>query len=122
MAEAPRDIDILLMEGTNLGREDLTLTEYQLEEKMTWQLNQTQGPAFLHCSAQNIDRMVTAYRAALKSQRILVVASQPYRFPVETTGTSGYSIPKGWRNAWRIVETKSSCIGLIPIGYQDQIW
>jgi ribonuclease J len=69
----PRDIDVLLMEGTTLGRKGAYPTESDLESEFVDLFNATPGRVFVTWSAQNIDRTVTLYRACLKSRRTLVV-------------------------------------------------
>lgn len=73
MASPPPDIDVLLMEGTNLGSEKPTMTEADLEGDFVSLFEETPGRVFVAWSAQNIDRTVTLYRAALKTGRTLVV-------------------------------------------------
>ena len=73
MAKPPSDIDVLLMEGTNLGSDKPTMTESDLEADFEALFRETKGRVFVAWSAQNIDRTVTLYRAALKAGRVLVV-------------------------------------------------
>ena len=70
----PKDIDVLLMEGTMMERGNEKFPdESTVEEKMVKVLKNDTGPVFLICSAQNIDRIVSAYRAAKRSSRFFVV-------------------------------------------------
>lgn len=73
----PEDIDVLLLEGTCLGREHIQHFEYEedLEDKFTDFWNNTKGLALVQSSAQNIDRIVTIYRAAKRNGRILVLSA-----------------------------------------------
>lgn len=73
MATPPREIDVLLMEGTNLGSNKSTMAEADLEKEFVELFQETPGRVFVAWSAQNIDRTVTLYRAALKAGRTLVV-------------------------------------------------
>ncbi|MGH6789469.1 MAG: MBL fold metallo-hydrolase [Pseudolabrys sp.] len=73
MAAPPRNIDVLLMEGTNLGSDKPTMSESDLEESFITLFKQTRGRVFVAWSAQNIDRTVTLYRACLQAGRTLVV-------------------------------------------------
>jgi ribonuclease J len=73
MAAPPPDIDVLLMEGTNLGSDKSCVTESELEADFEALFSQTKGRVFVSWSAQNIDRTVTLYRACLKAGRTLVV-------------------------------------------------
>lgn len=67
----PADIDVLLLEGTTLGRADSFPTEQELEERFVECFVETRGRVFVSWSAQNIDRTVTIYRAARRAGRTL---------------------------------------------------
>ena len=72
----PKDIDVLLMEGTTLGRagtEEGFVTESDLEERFVEAFRQTEGMHFVWTSSQNIDRIVTIFRAAKKTGRVLLI-------------------------------------------------
>lgn len=74
LAKPPRDIDLLLMEGTMMGRIDEAYQrETDVEAEMLEVLLAETGPAFLICSGQHIDRLCAAFRACKKSSRIFVV-------------------------------------------------
>jgi ribonuclease J len=73
MAAPPRDVDVLLMEGTNLGSDKPSMSESDLEADFVALFRETEGRVFVAWSAQNIDRTVTLYRACLKTGRTLVV-------------------------------------------------
>ncbi|WP_293905664.1 MBL fold metallo-hydrolase [Phenylobacterium sp.] len=73
MASPPHDIDVLLMEGTNLGSDKPCVTEDALEDEFEALFRETAGRVFVTWSAQNVDRTVTLYRACKKTRRALVV-------------------------------------------------
>jgi ribonuclease J len=74
MIEAPpAGIDVLLMEGTNLGSDKPVITEAKLEAEFVKLAYKTPRHIFVQWSAQNIDRTVTLYRAAKRTGRKLVV-------------------------------------------------
>lgn len=77
LRKPPSDVDVLLMEGTQIGPEAIgdggLQTESELEEQMAATFKATPGLVLAMYSAQNIDRLVTVYRAALRSDRDLVV-------------------------------------------------
>ena len=71
---AARQADALLIEGSTLGRQNETiLTEDALEQTLVDQGAGCRGPVLFQCSSQNIDRLVSFYRAARRLQRTLVV-------------------------------------------------
>ena len=72
----PKDIDVLLMEGTTIGRSGTSegfITESALEQEFVQAFRETQGIHFVWTSSQNIDRMVTIFRAAKRTGRTLVI-------------------------------------------------
>lgn len=76
IAQPPKDLDMLLMEGSSLGRLDLDArfpSESELETEMAEAFRDTEGFALVSASAQNIDRIVTIFRAAKHSGRRLLI-------------------------------------------------
>jgi ribonuclease J len=87
LADPPSPVHALLMEGTSfrildadpdanaadLAPELVTLTEADVEVSLADTLKATKGLVVVLASAQNIDRLVTVYRAALRADRDLVV-------------------------------------------------
>jgi ribonuclease J len=73
----PKQIDALLMEGSSLSRlaspEHRFETEDQIEDRLVQAAKATQGLMIVAASAQNIDRVVSIYRAAKKTSRTMVV-------------------------------------------------
>ena len=72
----PQNVDVLLMEGTTLkrlGTEDGFPTEGDIENKLVDIFKVTKGMPLVWCSGQNIDRLVTVFRAAKRSGRQLIV-------------------------------------------------
>ena len=72
----PQDIDVLLMEGTTIGRTGTgkgLSSEADLEEAFVQAFSETEGIHFVWASAQNIDRIVTIYRAAKRTNRLFVI-------------------------------------------------
>jgi len=97
----PLNIDTMLMEGSSLGRlaDDQSFpSEAALEETFVDRFKATAGMALVACSAQNIDRVVTVYRAAKRTGRTLIVDA----YAAEVLKATGQdSIPKpvaGWSN------------------------
>jgi ribonuclease J len=74
IADPPKNVDILLMEGTCIGRED---TIFETEDDLVPQLvdifRKTPGMPLVWCSGQNIDRIVTIFKACIASKRQFIV-------------------------------------------------
>jgi ribonuclease J len=76
VSRAPRFVDALLLEGSSIGRlpaGDRFPTEGELEDSLVAAAAQTRGAVLVCASAQNIDRVVTVFRAARRSHRVLVI-------------------------------------------------
>ena len=76
VAHPPPDIDVLLMEGTTIGRtgtDEGFATENDLEREFVQAFQQTKGLHFVWTSSQNIDRLVTIFRAAKRTGRVLLI-------------------------------------------------
>jgi ribonuclease J len=70
-------LDLLIMEGTSLSRgEEPGLSEQNVETLLVNSLKLTPGLALAMFSPQNVDRLVSYYRAAVRSGRTLVL--DPY--------------------------------------------
>ena len=73
----PKDVDYLLLEGTNILRAKNNLTERDIENQFVEAFNE--APDALHwvwCSAKNIDRICALFRACIRCSRTLVL--DPY--------------------------------------------
>jgi ribonuclease J len=78
LREPPGDIDVLLTEGTHVRAdpahdEAVFETEAELEDRFIGVCEQTEGAVVVFGSAQNLDRLVTVYRAAKRSGRTCVI-------------------------------------------------
>lgn len=75
IAAPPSPVDVLLLEGTTLGRADMPAPqpEHAIEDDLAELFRDTRGLALVHASAQNIDRIVSIFRACLKTERTLVI-------------------------------------------------
>ncbi|MGB7105112.1 MAG: MBL fold metallo-hydrolase [Candidatus Acidiferrales bacterium] len=70
-------LDLLIMEGTSLSRgQEPGLSEQDVETLLVNSLKQTPGLALAMFSPQNADRLVSYYRAAVRTDRTLVL--DPY--------------------------------------------
>jgi ribonuclease J len=97
MAAPPTNLDVLLMEGTNLGSDKPCVAESDLENAFVDIFRSTAGRVFVAWSAQNVDRTVTLYRACLKAGRTLVV--DLYTAEVMESLAGYRKLPRpGWRN------------------------
>lgn len=69
-----KDPDVMLLEGTMIGRESgQIVTEDEITDKTIEISKETHGMIFLYFSAQNVDRLVSFYKAALSMKRLFVI-------------------------------------------------
>ena len=76
LSNSPSDVDVLLMEGTTISRTGTDRgfpTEADLETEMVDIFRAAKGMPLVWCSGQNIDRLVTVFRAAKRSGRQLIL-------------------------------------------------
>lgn len=73
IASPPGRVDVLVMEGTNLGADKPVISEAALEDAFVELVRATPRHVFVQWSAQNVDRTVTLFRAAKRTGRKLVI-------------------------------------------------
>jgi ribonuclease J len=72
----PKEIDVLLLEGSSIGRlndGETFPTEQEMETEFIKAFAATKGLAMVHASAQNIDRLVSIFRACKQTGRTMVI-------------------------------------------------
>lgn len=108
VAKPPMDVDVLLMEGTTVssegGPERRSLTEAELEDELIEPFRPGGGMVLVGLAAQNIDRLVTVYKAALRAGRELVVDLYTATI-AQATGRE--SIPKPGHDKLRVFVPQS---------------
>lgn len=67
----PQKVDTLICEGTNINSGKPCFSECEIEDKLVEIMKQSEKPVFVLQSGTNIDRLVSVYRAAKRSGRIL---------------------------------------------------
>lgn len=73
LKQLPSHVDKLICEGTTLTRDNyISQKESALEEQAMRLFKEHKGPVFVLQSSMNIDRIVTMYRSAKKSNRIFL--------------------------------------------------
>jgi ribonuclease J len=99
IAHPPSNMDTMLMEGSSLGRlspEQHFPTEAEIEQKLVKRFRAAPGFVGLSASAQNIDRIVSVYRACKRTGRTLLLDLYAVEI-LKATGNE--NIPKpGWPN------------------------
>lgn len=71
---APQNVDYLLLEGTTIGRESKPFkTEEEIENDFVKVFQEQNKINLIYTSGQNIDRIVSIYKACKRTNKILVV-------------------------------------------------
>jgi len=73
---SPGAVDTLLIEGSSLGRmedDGHFPSESEIEADLVRLFKATEGMILVHASVQNIDRVVSIFRACKRSDRILII-------------------------------------------------
>ncbi|MFH1983780.1 MAG: MBL fold metallo-hydrolase [Pseudomonadota bacterium] len=74
LSDPPRDVDLLLLEGTMMSRMGRDSDkESVLENQMLEIIKGAIGACFLICSGQHIDRLSASFRACKRARRIFVI-------------------------------------------------
>jgi ribonuclease J len=120
--DPPKNIDCLLMEGSMLGRnETLYKNEDEIEDRIADILNDHKNIVFLFSSSQNIDRLVSAYRACLRTDTIFVIDIYT-AFILQKLRKISEKIPQfDWENI-RVKYFKSHTDKLAEAGYRELLY
>jgi ribonuclease J len=90
----PRGIDYLVMEGSMLGRsEGLYPDEAAVEQAIYDQISAQADLAFIFTSSQNLDRLISIFRAVKRSGKMLVIDLYT-AFVLDKLGILSSSIPQ----------------------------
>ena len=76
ISNPPPNIDVLLLEGSTIGRmknDESYPSESDIEKQLIDTFTKISGLALVHTSSQNIDRIVSIFRACKKTGRTLVI-------------------------------------------------
>jgi ribonuclease J len=75
LKENPPKVDTLLIEGTLIGErsEEPVLSENELIEQFVRVIDETSGIVLVTTAGQNIDRLVTIFKAAKRTNRIFII-------------------------------------------------
>jgi len=69
---APENVDYLIIEGTSIGR-NAGMSETDVEKELINVFRSTDSICYVWTSSQNIDRLVSIYKACLKNDKTFVV-------------------------------------------------
>ena len=115
----PENIDCLLMEGSTIGQErQIYENEEAVQRRISKILRAAKNITFIFTSSQNIDRLVSAYKACLRTGAIFVMDIYT-AFVLDNLRKISVNIPQfDWRNI-RIMFQRYHADRLAEAGYDD---
>lgn len=117
----PESVDVMLMEGTNVQAEVATAnetTESELEKAIASHVSAAGGITLITYSSQNIDRLVTLYRAAKRTGKTLVVDLYTATMAV---ATGNPNIPVPGRDNLRVYVPNSQRVKIKKAGAFERL-
>jgi ribonuclease J len=110
------------MEGSALGRDDVQYkAEEDVENRLEEILSERKNINFLFASSQNIDRLVSAYRACLKADSIFVIDIYT-AFILDKLKQVSERIPQfNWKNV-RVKFLNAHAKALVHAGHKDLLY
>lgn len=122
MAAPPSGIDVLILEGTQVrngaNESGAFPTEVEVERNLIETFGATKGMVLISFSSQNIDRLVTIYRACLKADRDLVVDLYTATI-AKATGRS--SIPQPGFDRLKVFVPQNQRVRVKRVGEFDRV-
>lgn len=119
LSGVPEGIDTLLLEGTLLGRvSGKHLTEADIESEFIKTVKGSKSIVFVVLSSQNIDRLVSFYKAALQTDRIFVIDAYTALILDALHGLSKIPSPESHRNI-KVFFPQNLCDSLKKAGKWD---
>jgi ribonuclease J len=118
----PKTLNCLVMEGSMIGRKDwIYKDEYAIQSQIEKILKRHQNITFLFTSSQNIDRLVSAYKACLRTDSIFVIDIYT-AFVLDKLRKISKNIPQfNWKNI-RIKFIKYHADVLADAGYRNLLY
>lgn len=120
--DPPSGVECLLMEGSMIGRgEEVYPEEKAVQGRIEVILKGSDNITFFFASSQNIDRIVSAYKACLRTGRIFVIDIYT-AFVLDKLRKVSGNIPQfDWKNI-RVKFTKHHADTLADAGYRELLY
>ncbi len=115
-------LDYLLLEGSMLGRSTcLFPSEKAVEDEMASIFKNKSNIAFVFCSSQNIDRIVSIYRAAKRNGQITVIDLYT-AYILDSVKHISKHLPQYWWDDIRVIYLKSHADALVKNGVKSFLY
>ncbi|MFA5629022.1 MAG: MBL fold metallo-hydrolase [Dehalococcoidales bacterium] len=114
-----KDVDYLLLEGSMLGRKECSFSsEKAVEDEMTSIFKNNTNVAFVFCSSQNIDRIVSIYRAAKRTGKTTVIDLYT-AYILDSIKDVSKHLLQYWWDGIRVFYFQHHCRSLIQSGFKS---
>ncbi len=122
LKDPPKDIDTLFMEGSIIERKDCVYRdEKAVQSRIEKILRENENITFLFTSPQNVDRLVSAYKACLRTDSIFVIDIYA-AFALDMIRKASKNIPRFiWKNI-KIKFIKYQADLLADAGYTNLLY
>lgn len=124
MHNVPQNVDYLLMEGTTLGRQsdERFKTEDEIEEELVELFKQPAKINLIYTSGQNIDRLVSIYKACKSTGKTMVVDVYVAYVLTELSKYSAIPYPSDGFPNLKVVFAYNTSNRLKNTGNEDVLW
>ncbi len=122
LKDIPKNINILLLEGTRITRNNEKYpTEEAVEKALIKIFEKQENISLITVASQNIDRLVSIYKATTKAKKELII--DPYTaFVLEELGNKSKTLPQyDWRNI-RVYFSPNQTKVLLDNGYKENVY
>jgi len=117
LQNAPKNVDYLLLEGTTIGRKTTKVkTEIDIENELFEAFSEHKKINLVYVSGQNIDRLVSIFKATQRAKKILVVDVYVAKILKELSKFSKLPYPSDSYKNIRVIFSHFSCKKLTAEG------
>lgn len=124
LRKAPKAADALLIEGTLVGSEEKgrTRLESDIERELIGTFRESPGYVFVAASSQNVDRIVSLYRAVLQTGRTLVLDVHTANIVADLAENSKLPHPSKSYDRIRVYFSRRIATRYADMGHKDRLY
>ena len=120
---APQNVDYLLLEGTTIGRKTIRdKTEIEIEDELFKVFSESQKINLVYTAGQNIDRLVSIFKATQKAKKIFVIDVYVAKILTELSKFSKLPYPSNSFNNIKVMFPYYSCKKLKNDGNENVLY
>jgi ribonuclease J len=124
LRKAPKAADALLIEGTLVGsgEKGRTRLESDIERELVGTFRESPGYVFVAASSQNVDRIVSLYRAVLQAGRTLVLDVHTANIVADLAENSNLPHPSKSYDRIRVYFSRRIATRYADMGHKDRLY